>query len=332
MPNHPFANGLSGHLQSSESWGQQQALALLRQIMAQSMSPLTSAQRLEYLRLQRAAHDAFKAVDAENTRLIKDFKDIGVAQLRNKLGGLDPHAITLHTRYLEKLEPPLPWEPRKSTLGGLAQGARFRRDVDEWKYRTHVSSLSLWDAACLNFDFATGTPQASGHRYVDASYLTGVSEKRLSVSQFIAISRELDLGGQLQARLSSALGPGGKLHGLIETSARTHLLFEALEAYRDRATTGLTQPLYDKLVAAIDGSGTALPFETLSMDLDKTILPAVPFALSGTSIPLPLLLIKGGKPRGGVLFPVPSRWRLALSHGCQGGRRGVSRRHQGQPP
>ena len=294
MPNHPFANGLSGHLQSSESWGQQQALALLRQIMAQSMSPLTSAQRLEYLRLQRAAHDAFKAVDAENTRLIKDFKDIGVAQLRNKLGGLDPHAITLHTRYLEKLEPPQPWEPRKSTLGGLAQGARFRRDVDEWKYRTHVSSLSLWDAACLNFDFATGTPQASGHRYVDASYLTGVSEKRLSVSQFIAISRELDLGGQLQARLSSALGPGGKLHGLIETSARTHLQFEALEAYRDRATTGLTQPLYDKLVAAIDGSGTALPFETLSMDLDKTILPAVPFALSGTSIPLPLLLIKVG--------------------------------------
>ena len=37
MPNHPFANGLSGHLQSSESWGQQQALALLRQIMAISL-------------------------------------------------------------------------------------------------------------------------------------------------------------------------------------------------------------------------------------------------------------------------------------------------------
>ena len=294
MPNQHLLNGLSGHLQSSESWGQQQALALLRQIVAQSMSTLTFAQRLDYLRLQRAARDALMAVDAENTRLIKDFKDTGVEQLRNKLGGLAPHAIRLHTRYLEKLEPPLPWEPRKSTLDGLAQGARFRRAVDEWKYRTHVSSLSLWDAACLNFDFATGTPQASGHRYVDASYLTGVSEKQLTVSQFIAISRELDLGGQLQAKLSSTMGPGGKLQRLIETSARTHLLFEALEAYRDRANTGLTQPLYDKLVAAIDGSGTALPFETLNMDLDRTILPAVPFASSGKSIPLPLLLINVG--------------------------------------
>lgn len=294
MPNHHLLNGLSGHLQSSESWGRQQALALLRQIMAQSMSSLTSELRRDYLNLQRAAHDALKAVDAENTRLIKDFKDTGVEQLRNKLGGLDPHAITLHTRYLEKLEPPLPWEPRKSTLDGLAKSARFRRAVDEWKYRTHVSSLSLWDAACLNFDFATGTPQGSGHRYVDASYLTGVSEKQLTVSKFIAISRELNLGSQLQAKLSSALGPGGKLQGLIETSARTHLRFEALEAYRNRVSTGLTQTRYDALVAAIDGSGAALPFETLSMDLDKTILPAVPFASSGKSIPLPLLLINVG--------------------------------------
>ena len=294
MPTPPHFNGLPGHLQSSESWGQQQALELLRQIIDQSMSSLTPAQRLEYIRLQRAAHTALKALEAENTALIEQFKSSGMAQLRSKLGDLDPHAIVLHTRYLEKLEAPLPWEPRKSTIGGLAQGSRLRRAVDEWKYRTHLSSLSLWEAACLNFDYATGTPQASGHSYVDASYLTGVSEKQLTVSQFISISRELDLGGQLHAKLSKTLASGGKLQQLIETSARAHLLFEALDAYRNRATTGLTLDLYEKLVVAIDGSGKALPFDTLSMDLDKTLMQLVPFVPSGTRIPVPLMVINIG--------------------------------------
>ena len=96
-----------------------------------------------------------------------------------------------------------------------------------------------------------------GDSYVDASYLTGVSEKQLTVSQFISISRELDLGGQLHAKLRKTLASGGKLQQLIETSARAHLLFEALDAYRNRATTGVTLDLYEKLVVAINGSGKA---------------------------------------------------------------------------
>ena len=294
MPNHHLLNGLSGHLQSSESWGRQQALELLRQTLAQSMNSLTIAQQRDYVRLQREAIDALKAVEAENNALVEQFKTRGLAQLRSKLGGLDPEKIFLHTRYLEKLETPLPWEPRSSSLGGLAQSPRFRRAVDEWKYRTHVSRLSLWDAACLNFDFATGNPQQSGHSYVDASYLSGVDEKQLSVSQFIAISRELDLGGRLHAHLAKTLALGGKLQTLIETSARAHLLFEALEAYRDRANSGVTLAMYDALSGAIDGSGTALPFDTLSMDLDRTIVQLVPFVPSGESIPVPLLLIHVG--------------------------------------
>lgn len=293
MPNHHLLNGLSGHLQSSESWGRQQALELLRQILAQSMSSLKLAQQREYVSLQRNAIAALKAVEGENTRLVEQFKTSGLAQLRSKLGGLDPQKIFINTRYLEKLDTPLPWEPRSSAIGGLTQSPRFRRAVDEWKYRAHVSRMSLWDAACLNFDFGTGNPQASGHSHVDASYLTGVDEKQLSVSQFIAISRELDLGDQLQTGLSQSLGPGGKLQGLIEASTRAHLLFEALEAYRNRASSGVTLAMYDALVAAI-GGGTALPFDTLSMDLDKTLIQGVPFVPSGENIPVPLLLIHVG--------------------------------------
>ena len=294
MPNHQLINGLSGHLQSSESWGRQQALELLRQILAQSMSSLTLPQQRSYVRLQREAMTALNAVEAENAAVIEQFKTRGLAQLRSKLAGLDPEHIFINTRYLEKLDTPLPWEPRSSAIGGLTKAPRFRRAVDEWRYRAHVSRMTLWEAACLNFDFATGNPQASGHSHVDASYLTGVDEEELSVSQFIAICRELDLGGQLHTELSQSLGAGGKLQGLIEASVRASLLFEALEAYRNRASTGVTLAMYDALVAAIEGSGTALPYDTLSMDLDKTLLPAVPFVPSGESIPVPLLLIHVG--------------------------------------
>lgn len=294
MPSHPRINNLSGLLQSSESWGRQQALELLRQILAQSMESLTLTQQRDYVRLQREAVAALKAVETENAALVEQFKTDGLALLRGKLKGLDPEKIFINTRYLEKLDAPLPWEPRGSSSGSLNQSPRFRRAVDEWKYRTHVSRLSLWEAACLNFDFSTSNPQQSGHSYVDASYLTGVDEKQLSVSQFIAICRELDLGGKLQTGLAATLGTGGKLQGLIETCARAHLRFEALEAYRNSASSGVTQTTYDALVAAIEGAGKGLPFDTLSMDLDRTLLPAVPFTSSGTHIPVPLLLIHVG--------------------------------------
>ena len=294
MPSHQRPNGLSGHLQSSESWGLQQALELLRQTLAQSMKNLTLAHQRDYVRLQREAVAALNAVETENAALVEQFKTSGLALLRGKLDGLDPENIFINTRYLEKLEAPLPWEPRKSSITGLTQSPRFRRVVDEWKYRAHVSSLSLWEAACLNFNFGTGNPQQSGHSYVDASYLTGVDEKQLSVSQFIAISRELDLGGKLHSGLAATLGAGGKLQGLIETSTRAHLRFEALEAYRNRASSGVTLARYDALVAAIEGTSTALPFDTLSMDIDRTLLPAVPFTPSGTRTPVPLLLIQVG--------------------------------------
>ncbi|WP_338724564.1 DUF6543 domain-containing protein [Pseudomonas tolaasii] len=184
--------------------------------------------------------------------------------------------------------------------------------MDEWQYRVHVSRLSLWDAACLNFDFGTGNPQQSGHSYVDASYLSGVDEKQLSVSQFIAICRELDLGAKLHTVLANSLGAGGKLQGLIETCARAHLRFEALEAYRNRASSGVTQARYTALLAAIEGTGTSLPFDTLSMDIDYTLLPAVPFTPSGTRVPVPLLLIHVGSL--GVISYFPFRPGGALRY------------------
>ena len=281
MATHLLLNGLSGNLQSNESWARQQALEFIRQTFARTLASLTTSQQQDYVRLQREALHALNAVDRANTELINTFKSSGLTQLRSKLGGLDPEAVFLHTRYLEEVGAPQPWEPRTSEILPLA-GQRFRRAFDEWRFRAHLSTLSLWDAACLNFDFATEVKQKSGHSFVDSTYLTGVDTQQLNVQRFIAISRELDLGGQLKTRLETALGPGGALQALIETSARACLRLEALEAYRNRASTNLTWALYERLVQAIDGSGSALAFDTLSMQTG-------PYE---TAVPLPLLLIR----------------------------------------
>ncbi|TFY88043.1 hypothetical protein DYL61_25080 [Pseudomonas nabeulensis] len=310
MPNDRSLNGLSGKLQSSEAWARQQSLALIREILAQAMASLTPAQQRTYVRLQRAAHAALDAVEKQNNKLIKRFKIRGVAQLRARLDGQDPEQIFLLTRYLEKLEPPLPWEPRPSGLGLKRLQKRFRRAYDEWKYRSHLSTLSLWEAACLNFDFATGVPQQSGHSFVHASYLSGA--KNLTVTQFVAISRDLDLGGQLHTLLQKELGKNGKLESLLATSARACLQFEALEAYRNRANTGVTLALYEQFTKSIDGSGPALDFETLGMSTGVTLLPAVPFVPSGSTTPIPLLLIKVGSL--GVLSYFPFRPGGALRY------------------
>lgn len=312
MPTHLLLNGLSGNLQSSESWARQQALEMIRETLARTMSSLTPQEQRDYVRLQREAHQAIKAVDRENAALLQAFQSDGTTQLRNRIGGLDPHNLFLHTRYLEELQPPLPWEPRASAHLNGTHRSRFRRAYDEWKYRPHVSTLSLWDAACLNFDFATSQPQASGQTFVESSYLSGADNLQLTVSQFIAIARDLDLGGQLDKRLQTALGQGGKLQGLLQASSEACLRFEALEAYRNRAHTGVTRDLLASLNAALDGSGPALPFDTLGMSTGITVLPAVPFVPSGQTVPVPLLLIRVAA--HGVLSYFPFRPGGALRY------------------
>ncbi|MGY2292518.1 NEL-type E3 ubiquitin ligase domain-containing protein [Pseudomonas sp. SDO528_S397] len=283
MPTHQPLNGLSGTLQSSEGWARQQVLELIRLNLAHTLSSLTTSEQRDYVRLQREAHQALKAVEAQNSAIIHAFKTQGLAQLRSRLDGQDPEQIFLHTRYLEKVDPPLPWEPRPSNVDTKPRQKRFRRAYDEWQYRAHVCTLSLWDAACLNFDFATETPQPSGHSFVHASYLTGARD--LSVASFVAISRELDLGGQLQQKLHAQMQPGGTLASLLLASTQASLRFEALEAYRNRASTGLTRQYYDALLQTIDATGTALGFDTLGMLIGVDLL-------QGATVPVPLLLIR----------------------------------------
>lgn len=158
MPTSELLNGLSGNLQSSTSWEQQEAIEQIRQNLTQALSGLTLDEQKRYVQLQREALTALSAVETEKDRLVQAFKTEGLAQLRSRIGGRDPEAFHFDTTYREKVEKPFPWEPKRG------ERTRFRRRsyTQDWDYIDHVKSMTLWEAACVNFGFTHGRITESG--------------------------------------------------------------------------------------------------------------------------------------------------------------------------
>lgn len=282
-------DGLSGNLQSSACWTQQEAFEHIRQNLAHALSNLTPAEKKRYVTLQRDALAALTAVETEKERVVQTFKAEGLAQLRSHIGGRDPEAYRFETTYREKVEQPFPWEPRGN------ERTRFRRRSygEDWRYIEHVKSLSLWEAACINFGFTYGARTDSGHSLVQASKVIGPGDDRsLTAQAFIDIARELDLGGQLKTRINATLGEGGTLRRLMGVSAKTLLQFDVLDAWRNRANSGLTRPMYDLLNAAIDQTGPQPTIESLGLTSGVTLAVAVPFVPWESAIAVPLMLIR----------------------------------------
>lgn len=289
MPTHQLPNGLSGNLQSSIAWTQQEAIDQIRNNLVQALSNLTHDERKRYIQLQRDALAALAAVETEKDRVVQTFKTQGMAQLRSRIGGRDPEAFHFRTTYREKVERPFPWEPARS------ERPRYRRRsyTEDWHYIDHIKSMSLWEAACLNFGFTYGRITESGFSLVQASKVVGPGgDGSLGAQEFIDVARELDLGGQLKKTINATLGEDGTLRRLMGVSARTLLQFDVLEAWRNRAVSGLTREMYDQLNAAIDGTGAQPQIESLGLTSGVTLVVAVPFVPWDTLIPVPLLLIR----------------------------------------
>lgn len=102
MPTSELLNGLSGNLQSSTSWEQQEAIEQIRQNLTQALSGLTLDEQKRYVQLQREALTALSAVETEKDRVVQAFKTEGLAQLRSRIGGRDPEAFRFDTTYREK--------------------------------------------------------------------------------------------------------------------------------------------------------------------------------------------------------------------------------------
>ena len=288
MPTHQLLNGLSGNLQSSTTWAQQQALELIQRNILQALEGLDAEEKTRFLRLQRNALAAMAAVEAEKERVVRSFKADGLAQLRDRIGGRDPEQYRFETTYLEKIEQPLPWDRQPGSHVRVP-----RRSDKDLRFIEHIKSLSLWEAACLNFGFTASVRQDSGYSLVDASRVVGPGDDRsLTAQAFIAIARELDLGHQLQVKIKASLDENGTLRRLMGEAALALLQFDVLDAWRNRARNGLTREMYDSLTASIDGSGSQLPVDRLSLTSGVTPVIAVPFVTWESAIPVPLLLIR----------------------------------------
>ena len=309
MPTPQLINGLSGNLQSSTTWAQQEAVEQIRQNLTQALSTLTRDEKKRYVQLQHEALKALTAVEAEKERLVKAFKTEGLAQLRSRIGDRDPEAYRFETTYRETVEKPFPWEPTPD------ERKRFRRRsyAEGWKYIDHVKSMSLWEAACINVGFTYSRITESGSSLVQASRVVGPGDDRsLSAQEFIEVIRELDLGSQLQARINDTLGNNGKLRRLMGVSARALLQFDVLDAWRNRANSGLTREMYEQLNAAIDDKGPQPEIDSLGLTSGVTLVVAVPFVAWESTIPVPLLLIRVGAL--GVLSYFPFRPGGALRY------------------
>lgn len=318
MSTYQLLNGLSGNLQSSNAWSHQQALEQIQHNVIQAMNSLNPAQTARYVSLQREALKALAALETAQQALTRDFKTQGLAQLREKLGGRDPEQYTLFTRFKEKREQGFPWDPSDPLVPigyvPIPEGAnRTRRAEYDFDYIHHLKHLSLWEAACLNYGFTHSIPGDSGFSLVEASYIVGPDNDRsLSTSTFIDAARALDLGAQLRDKTRTAMAPDGVLRPLFEASAKASLLFDVIEAYRNRATTGVTLEIYTRLNAAIEGTGAQLPFDTLNLSSGITPLISVPFVPWDTCIPVPLILIRVASL--GVLSYFPFRPGGALKY------------------
>ena len=288
MPTHQLLNGLSGNLQSSTAWAQQQALELIQRNVLQALDGLDTQEKQRFLQLQRDALAALAAVETEKERVVRAFKTDGLMQLRNRIGGRDPQLYRFETTYLEKVEQALPWDRQPGSHIRVP-----RRSDSNLREIEHVKSMTLWEAACVNFGFTSAIRQDSGYSLVDASRVVGPDgDRSLSARAFIAIARELDLGHQLQVKIKATLGESGTLRRLMSEAALALLRFDALDAWRNRAHNGMTQAVYDSLTALIEGNGPPLVVESLSLTSGVTPVIAVPFVPWQSAIPVPLLLIR----------------------------------------
>lgn len=238
---------------SSSEWQQQEALQFLHERTKQNFTHLSDEQLREYSQLQRAAHAALVKVEAENNRIKTHFKEQGlarlVAALKDATGeSLNPETLQLNTRYGEIIEPPSFWSVVKQKLGSRRQ----RRALDESKLKVHVQSMNLWQAACLNFGFGTGTTQKTGASYETASFITGTPAPSLSVKAFIAIARRLNLGQQLKDDIDASLAEGAPLYALIHEASRACIQFELLEALRTAETSRVSPAVYTRFKHLIE--------------------------------------------------------------------------------
>ncbi|MGA8133013.1 MAG: NEL-type E3 ubiquitin ligase domain-containing protein [Pseudomonas gingeri] len=251
----------------------------LLSVSAAAMGPLNEVERLTYASAFRYLSKMTEAVEAENRKLGSTFEQDGLKRLREALRestgrDLDPRKIYIHTLHMEFKE------------SGWVPGQRNKRAYDSNAPLAHVYSLSLWQAACLNFGFgdlfSSNQVRASwinerpgpGYRWGFPPHeINQVS--MMPIHDFVSIARDLDFGRDLKARVDKALGEGGVLGQHLEQMAWAEILFHPYEAYRNGAATGVTNAPFTVLRHALWSAPDSVTVNAVSIRLPDNEVVAI---------------------------------------------------------
>ncbi|MBC3198665.1 dermonecrotic toxin domain-containing protein [Pseudomonas poae] len=242
VPQDPLARFVAERrapLMTRSEWSALQNLDVLRGKLDVFFGALNDAQKYAYVRLQRAWIDAQRSVEKDVKALTHAFEQQTMALLRAQLQALtgqdiDPVNTRIHTRYLQPEE-----RVRRAAHGEKGEGV------------VKVASLSLWDAACLNYDGLTGWSYPGRTGLADASYLD--AHVNATAAEFIALVRRLDLGGQLRQRLDDGLKPNGSVGNSVMVLAKAEFDFALIDALKNTAASGIDREKYQWVKRALSG-------------------------------------------------------------------------------
>lgn len=280
-------------LMEGTEWSSMQALDFMRTKFDVFLRNLNEEERLDYVHLQRVWIEAQQRLEQAVRQLTEAFRREAMEQLTAELKTLtgqdvDPTTAKIHTRYLHT---------SKGERGEPYAGEDIR-----------VASVSLWDAACLNYDGLTGWSYPGHTGLADASYLDqGINA---TASQFIALVRRLDIGRQLRQKLDDALQANGVLGTATMAFASAEFEYALIEALENAATSRVDRAKYQQIKRALAGETSWLMVEEMQL--------FVPYGVDTSSwLPKPLGLT------GQYLGPPPGD-SLSIPHivfsvsGCRG--------------
>ncbi|WP_017904230.1 NEL-type E3 ubiquitin ligase domain-containing protein [Pseudomonas asplenii] len=256
-------------LHSRDSWARQQVLDHLTTSFQASMSPLSEMEQRTWLGLFHSLNTTRNTLDSESRRLLDDFEQTGLRELRKWLKqttrlDIDPQTTYLHTAYAV--------DPRITRNSSSV----FKRALDESAVTVvEVATLSLWDAARLNFAFFD-FPEVKGRWISHDQGVESVSQHSLlDVDDFIRIVRELNLGADLRQRVERALAPDAALARAMGAHMHDLFRFNLYDAPRHANDNGMNRELFDALRDALARGQPWLKVEHVSLKLPDSLLSAI---------------------------------------------------------
>lgn len=285
-----FLDDQAPALLSKDAWVLQELLNYARSEFQTSMANLDPEQQRTYIASYRTASTAGLALTSEIKAIKDEFELKGMATLAASIEAatgkkVNPKTTYIHTRYVEP-------------------SSRHKRALAENAPREHLQTMSLWDAACMNFGFDTGIPtHASGYSYSQASFINadphGSTHHRSSssafdqssmfpVATFLRIVRDINLGKALEDTIQSLLADDGPLRELLHQAAHAQWDFDVLEAYRDAKASGVTQKPFEALQRALQDGGRDITIQPFTLHFGVSL----PHEAMDNSAAVPLFLIK----------------------------------------